>query len=342
MPVTVLKQERTNGKETAFINITEASGLSNTAGWWNSIVAGDFDNDGDIDYVAGNLGLNSRYRASEEEAVSLYAKDFDNSGSIDPIMFHYIMGENYPAHPRDALIDQIAFMRGRYPRYAEYGKATFDTFFAEGELADAYVLRSYEFRSSYLENLGNGKFAVKALPNEAQFAPVYGMIPKDYNNDGKLDLLLVGNSYATETHTGRYDAAIGNYLLGDGKGNFKAVEVSRSGFFVRGNAKAMAELSGKDGESLLLVSQHADSLKVFRPSDNRETLIYTPEPTDQRAEVFLKGGRKLRHEFYHGSAYLAQSSRRLHVNEATDSVVVYDYAGKSRTYRFPEGSIAMQ
>jgi enediyne biosynthesis protein E4 len=118
-------------------------------------------------------------------------------------MFHYIMGENYPAHPRDGLISQITYMRGRFKSYEDYGKTTFDQFFTKGELNDAYVLKSYEFRSSYIENLGKGKFEVKPLPNEAQFAPVYGMFPKDFNNDGKLDLLMVGYSYASEPHTGR-------------------------------------------------------------------------------------------------------------------------------------------
>lgn len=342
MPITVLKQERAAGKAIKFRNNTMAAGLSNTAGWWNSLVAGDFDNDGDIDYVAGNLGLNSRYKASEQEAVSLYAKDFDNNGSMDPVMFHYIMGKNYPAHPRDVLITQMTFMRGRFPRYAEYGKTTFDTFFAEGELADAYELKSYEFRSSYIENSGNGKFTVRALPNKAQFAPVYGMISKDINNDGKLDLLLVGNSYATEVQTGRYDASVGNYLQGDGKGYFISVEMPGSGFFVQGNARAMAELSGKNGEPLILISQHADSLKVFQPSGTSTAVAFKPEATDQRAEVFLKGGQKVQHEFYHGSSYLGQSSRTLQLSRAVDSVMIYDYAGKSRKYSFPEKNIALQ
>ncbi|WP_188463429.1 FG-GAP-like repeat-containing protein [Marivirga lumbricoides] len=340
MPITILQQQRREGKDIIFNNITKEAGLKNTSGWWNSLAAGDFDNDGDIDYIAGNLGLNSKYKASEKEPVSLYTKDFDNNGSIDPIMFHYILGENYPAHPRDVLISQLSYMKGRFQRYATYGKTTFDDFFAEGELDNSYVLKSYEFKTSYIENLGNNKFNIKALPIEAQMAPIYGILPKDFNNDGNPDLLMVGNSYAPEPQTGRYDASIGKLLLGDGEGDFRPVEVSESGFFVNGNAKALAEITLENGEPLFLISQHDDSLKVYKSTGNISENIYHPEPTDQKATIFTKDGQKLQHEFYYGSSYLGQKSRLLHLNKEVDSIIVFDYAGKSRKYVFPRGHIS--
>ena len=340
MPITVFKQEKGAAGKASFKNITEEAGLANTSGWWNSIAAGDFDGDGDIDYIAGNLGLNSRYQASLSEPVSLYAKDYDNNGTIDPIMFYYILGENYPTHPRDALTGQLPYLRGRFDKYSAYGKTSLSNFFAADELDDAYVLKSFEFKSSFIENLGDGKFSIKPLPVQAQLAPVSGILSKDFNNDGHLDLLLVGNSYATEVHTGRYDASIGNYLEGDGKGNFKAVNAGKSGFYVNGDARAIAELVNQQGQSIILVSQYKDSLKAFVPAQKENLIVFKAEPTDQKANVFLKNGKKVSYEFYHGASYLSQSSRVLTFDQEVDSVIVFNYAGKSRTHRFPARSIA--
>src|SRR5690606_21289338 len=181
MPVTIVKQIHDSNGNITFRNVTEVAGLSQSSGWWNSIVAEDFDNDGDIDFVAGNLGLNSRYTASLEEPISVYAKDFDANGSIDPIMFYYLNGKKYPAHGRDELINQLPYMRHRFNKYSDYGKTSFKEFFKEGELEDALVLTNYELRSSYLENLGNGKIKLSPLPIEAQFAPINGIISKDFN-----------------------------------------------------------------------------------------------------------------------------------------------------------------
>ena len=340
MPITVLKQEKSTAGKTRFKNITEEAGLANTSGWWNSIAAGDFDGDGDMDYIAGNLGLNSRYQASLSEPVSLYAKDYDNNGTIDPIMFYYILGENYPTHPRDALTGQLSYMRGRFDKYATYGKTSFDDFFKSDELRDAYVLKSYEFKSSFIENLGDGKFSIKPLPVQAQLAPVSGILAKDFNHDGHLDVLLVGNSYATEVLTGRYDASIGSYLEGDGKGNFKAISAGKSGFYVNGDARAIAELVNQQGQSIILISQYNDSLKAFVPAQKEALTVFKAEPTDQKADVFLKNGKKISYEFYHGASYLSQSSRILTFHQEVDSVIVFNYAGKSRTYQFPARSIA--
>lgn len=337
MPITALKQQRSSDGAISFENVTASAGLANTSGWWNSIASGDFDNDGDMDYVAGNLGLNSKYKASEAEPVSVYVKDFDNNGSIDPIMFYYNQGKKYPVHSRNMLLSQVIYMRNRFPRYSDYGKTSFETFFREGELDNAYVLKSKEFSSSYIENLGNGQFELRDLPIEVQFSPTCGIVSEDFNKDGHQDLLMVGNSYATEMATGRYDASIGSYLTGDGKGNFKPVPSRKSGFFVEGDTKAMAKLTGGNGETLILVSQQTDSLKVFMPTVPSQKFVVKLQPLDQRVEIVLKNGEKRVREFYYGSAYLSQSSRTLTVGEEVASVVLYDYSGKSRTYKLPEG-----
>lgn len=341
MPLTFFKNSKKfNGKH-ELINYTGKLGLEGTSGWWNSIAAGDFDHDGDMDYVAGNLGLNSKYKASAEQPVSLYAKDFDNNGSIDPVMFHDLEGEQYPVHPRDALIDQMSYMKGRFPSYAYYGKTNFENFFQADELDGAQVFQVNEFSSSYINNNGDGSFSLSPLPVEAQFSTVFGIVPKDWNGDGNYDLLLIGNSYATETLTGRYDASIGNFLSGDGSGNFKNISATHSGFMVDGNAKAMAELT-IGNKSYIIVSQQKDSLKMFTISNQDQDLlqVLSLENNDHKAEFFLTDGKKITKEFYYGGSYLAQDSRKLILDPQVERVVIYDFAGNKRQITLSEKTIS--
>lgn len=328
MPIMVFKQLTTNNGQIKFTNVTENAKLAGTTGWWNSLQAGDFDNDGDTDYIAGNLGLNSRYKASDHQPVSLYAKDYDNNGEIDPIIFYYKEVENYPAHTREQLISQVASFRGRFPKYKTLGQTTFHEFFSKEELQNAYVLQSKEFRTSYIENMGDGTFTIRHLPIEAQFSPVYGIISRDFNHDGNLDLLLAGNSYATEMYTGQYDAGCGNYLLGDGTGSFTSIPARESGFFADGNTKAVAELIGPKGDLFYLVTQNQDSLLAFSLAEKQENnLIIRLNPLAQHAVLETKSGKEYHQEFYHGSSYLSQTSRYLILDDDVTSVLIRNYDG---------------
>lgn len=258
MPITLLKN---TGSE--FIDVTQKAGLSQTHGWWNSLVSADFDKDGDIDLMAGNLGANSRFRASTKEPLCIYANDYDKNGSIDPIMCYYNNGENYIAHTRDELIKQINPMRQRFKTYRLYADVTFKEAFLPEELEDAYVVRAETFESAYIENKGNGTFTVHALPNLAQLAPVNGIKTMDVDQDGNLDALLVGNNYSGEASAGNHDAGIGLCMLGDGKGGFSSVTVAESGFFVDGDAKDIQVVSDKNGETLVLVGLNSAPMKIF-------------------------------------------------------------------------------
>jgi enediyne biosynthesis protein E4 len=259
MPLTIFKNQQ--GK---LFNKLEVDSFKNTNGWWNSLVEADFDKDGDLDYVVGNLGLNSKYKVSENEPVTVCAKDFDESGTMDVIMTAYNYGKEYSVHPRSTLIDQLIAMRRRFKTFKEYGETTFKDMIPETDLKGTTMLKATQFASCYLENKGNGKFIIKSLPMESQIAPINSIIAKDINQDGNLDLLSIGNDFSTETLTGRYDAGIGNYLQGDGKGNFKNVSVTKSNFFVTGDAKALAEVKLKDGSSLFLASRNNEKLLAFR------------------------------------------------------------------------------
>ncbi|HEX8039276.1 MAG TPA: FG-GAP-like repeat-containing protein, partial [Chryseosolibacter sp.] len=225
-----------NGK---LIKDTGSNGLDESSGWWNSLASGDFDHDGDTDYTAGNLGLNNHYKATHDEPLCIYASDYNKDGRIDPVMSYYVQGKNYLGHPRDILIDQINSMRARFRTYTDYANATFEESFLPEELAQAYVVCAERFENSYIENLGNGKFRISALPLRAQFSPVYGMISGDYDGDGNLDLLLTGNSYSPEVISGRDDACIGLLLRGDGRGGFNPMSPLQSGFVADNDAKGM-------------------------------------------------------------------------------------------------------
>jgi hypothetical protein len=336
MPLTFLKN--TNG---VLKNVTSATGVGHLKGWWNSIVAGDFDGDGDMDYVVGNLGLNTNYKANEQQPLKVFAKDFDNNGSIDPVLACYMLAEDgqmklFPMHTRDDLSAQMIRYRKQFRRYLPYGLATIEEVLSAEDLEGALVLEANHFASSYFENLGNGKFKVTPLPVQAQVAPVFGMLSRDFDGDGHLDVLLVGNNYGTEVFTGRYDASIGLLLRGDGKGNFRPQPVGQSGFFVGGDAKGIAFLYGSKGEELILVTQNQDSLRVFTstttlPKTNGASQRLIPlAPLDAWAEIQYHDGRKERREFYHGSTYLSQSSRQVALSPDVSAVTVYDFRGRSR------------
>ncbi len=308
------------------INVTDNTGLQHTGGWWNSLSAGDFDKDGDTDYLAGNLGLNSRFRASPEEPLCVYARDYDKNGSIDPVMCYYIQGENYIAHPRNKMIAQINAMRARFRTYTEYAEATFEESFLPEELSSAYVVRSDRFESSYVENLGGGKFRMKALPITAQLAPVFGMLTGDFDEDGNLDVLLAGNSYATEVETGRYDAHVGLYLQGDGKGNFTPIDSKKSGFWAGGDAKGMAGIVLADGNRLVLIANNKEQLQAYAIGE--KGAVYQANPEDAYALITMENGATYKHEFYYGSTYLSHSSRTIRITPDMKKIVIFDVYGE--------------
>ena len=325
MPLTFLRN--VGGR---FDDASAATGLGATHGWWNSLVAGDFDRDGDTDYLAGNLGLNTRYRATEAKPVRVHAGDFDRNGSLDPVLSSYIGDESYPVASRDLMVDQMIAMKGRFKRYEDYARATLEQTLTAVERDSAYVARSVGFASVYLENRGGGKFARRALPVLAQIAPVYGMLVADADADGNLDVLLVGNSYGPETQAGWDDASIGAVLLGDGKGGFDYVNGAASGFFVAGNAKAAADVLIDDRRSLVVVTQNADTVRTFTAARPAEWRAVRVQPLDAYALITDARGRTTRQELHYGSTYLSQSSRYLRITKDVARVTVVDSRGARR------------
>ena len=217
-------------------------------GWWNRIIADDFDGDGDQDLVIGNIGLNTQFHSNEKEPLQLYYKDFDGNGSLDPVFCYYINGVSYPANSRDDLADQLPIVKKKFLEYREYADATINDVFSPEQLENANILTVTEQSTLYLQNDGAAGFSKKPLPAQAQYAPVYSILSLDANKDGKKDLLLAGNNSWTRIKFGRYSANHGTLLLGDGKGNFSYVTQPNSGLNVRGNVRSVIDV--KTGEQV--------------------------------------------------------------------------------------------
>jgi hypothetical protein len=328
MPITFLKNEK--GK---FKNVSEQTGLAKYTGWWNSIAAGDFDNDGDIDYIAGNLGLNTLNRASEANPVSVYAKDFNSDGHFDAIPTVYFkdldgVRKEFPFSTRDDLAKQFIQTRQRFDSYAKFAKATINEVLKPEELKEALILRATWMKSSYLENQGNGQFKIKELPIQAQYSPVFGIAVQDFDQDGNLDVLLTGNDYSTELTVGRLDASKGSLLKGNGKGGFTVVNVEQGGYCVGGDSKALVQLQNAKGNLLTVTSQNRDKLKFFESTLPYRAVLVAP--TDNSVLLKLKNGKTRKEEIYYGSSFLSQSTHRLLVGNDVLGIEATDSKGKKR------------
>ena len=258
MPVCFFKNDKGILRKDASDPLVEAA-----TGWWFSIAAADFDKDGDIDYVAGNLGLNNKFKPSDKKPVSVYAKDFDGNGTYEPILTYYLNDEEYTIADRDQISSVMPVIKKKFDTYTKFGEAGFTKMFSDQEKEDAIVLRAGTFASVYLENKGNGKFAMHQLPVRCQFAPIQSMKVLDFDKDGNLDILMTGNFYSPEFMTGRYDASIGLYVRGDGKGNFKAMTAAESGIRIQGDARVLADIK-INNKPAFIAGVNKGKLQVYR------------------------------------------------------------------------------
>jgi enediyne biosynthesis protein E4 len=269
MPISIFKN--ISGK--TFTHSSNHS-ITHSSGWWNSLEIADFDKDGDMDIIAGNLGTNTRYKVSPNEPLRIHAKDFDKNSRIDPIMSYYVQGKNYIAHTRDELSTQIPPMKARFDTYKKLAENTFEDSFLSEELKDAFVAKAECLESSYFENLGNGQFKQKQLPVETQFSPIKSILVDDYNHDGNLDILMAGNDYTTEVSTGRYDAGKGILLLGNGKGYFKVKSSYQTGFRADKDVRQLAKIKLNKGQNGIIVASNQAGLECYIWKKNNDLNLY--------------------------------------------------------------------
>ena len=234
MPIKVFMND---GKK---LTLQKNTQLQKTNGWWNSIKANDFDKDGDIDFIVGNWGLNTRLKATPDEPITLYSNDFDDNGTIDPVITHFYQKQETPFASKDELVKQIPFLNKKYLSYKDFANASFTDLLPKEKIYKAYKKQIFELGSCYFENLGNTTFKKHQLPFMAQISSVNDIAIDDYNNDGFMDVFLVGNNYNINTQLGKLDASHGIILLNNKIGFFD--ESLDQDFDISGEARNIEKL----------------------------------------------------------------------------------------------------
>lgn len=243
-------------KKDTLVNMDELSG------WWYNMKASDIDNDGNLDFVLGNRGLNATIKGSINEPCTIYAKDFDNNGSYDAVLGYYIWGKCYPLFSRDQLIDQMPGMRKKFVRYKDYSGKTLDGIFTEQEKKGMDIYKTNFFESGVLINEGNSSYRFIPFPEKAQLSNINDLVIDDIDGDGIKDILVCGNSDDAAVMVGNYDATSALLLKGIGKGNYIAVSPADNGLTVNGESRKMVYLKDKNGTSLIFLKNN-DAVQVF-------------------------------------------------------------------------------
>ncbi len=256
MPVTLFSQ----GADKRFVR-QEIEGLRDSDGWYYEVKADDMDGDGDQDLVVGNLGLNYKYKATEDEPFEVYSYDFDDNGTLDIVLSYYEHGEVFPVRGKDCSTQQIPSLGDKFTTYNEFGLSNLGDIYG-AKLGDALNLQAKTFASAYIENIGNGEFDFRPLPSLAQVSSINNILIKDYDQDGHKDLLISGNLFQSEIETPRNDAGAGLLLKGDGKGDFVPVPLTESGFFSPYDAKDMKSIRLGTRE-VILVANNREKLQTW-------------------------------------------------------------------------------
>ena len=261
MPVTFFNNEEGALKKTAM------EGLEDTSGWWYSLEKGDFDGDGDIDFIAGNLGLNYKYKTSKETPFDIYYNDFDVNGKNDIVLGYYNNNKHYPLRGFSCSSEQIPVLKEEIGKYDIFASLEIDQVYGGDNLENSLHYKAKIFASSYIENKGDGRFKISPLPYQAQFSNINDILVEDFNDDGHLDVLTVGNMFVSEIETPRNDAGSGLLMFGDGAGAFSVSTSQQSGFFANKDAKKMIIISNQM-ERKIVVSNNDDKLQCFTIINN--------------------------------------------------------------------------
>jgi len=219
------------------------TGLSESIGWWNKCLVVDIDDDGDKDIVAGNLGLNSKFHATNDKPFHIYTSDFDYNGTADVILAKYYKDMEVPVRGKTCTAQQIPHLASKIPSYTDFASRDIEGILGPG-IKDALHYEATEFRSGIFEN-ENGNFVFDAFENHVQKSPINSILYEDFDNDGIADLLLAGNNYMPEIETTRYDAGVGCFLKGFGNGDFSIFPNLRSGFFAPKDVRHLLKVNNQ-------------------------------------------------------------------------------------------------
>ncbi|WP_367392649.1 VCBS repeat-containing protein [Lewinella sp. LCG006] len=309
-------------------NISAQAGLAHATGLWNSIAPGDFDNDGDTDYVLGNIGSNLPFTISSEHPLSLHFADFDQNGTIDPIYSSFEEGDYHPLPSLDLLTAQLPLLKKKFLHYRDYAASTTESILALLGTSSMETLYCENGVSILLENQGGKHFVMHSLPLMAQVAPTKGIVTEDFNQDGRLDIMLVGNDYNTEVVNGNYDASRGTVLLNTGQLKFTTLTAKASGVNTHGDTRSAVKLAlSNDQQLLILVSKNSGALENYLLESKSDQPWYNFRPGEVSATISTSNGATIKLECPIGSGYLSQQTRKFWLPPNTNKVSFWNSQG---------------
>ncbi len=257
MPIKAFRNDKASFKE-----VTTEVGLKGTNGFWNTIEKIDLDDDGDMDMVAGNLGLNTQLKASKEKPVSLYINDFDQNGKIDHIISVFEKDKAYPIATKGEITSQMPYLLKKYLKYDDFKEKTVEDIFTADQLSNSLKLEVFTTSSMVFIN-DEGNFSPKKLPLQAQLAPTYSILVIDMDGDGFQEMIMGGNQYRAKPKVGIYAGSYGTIVSAMKNNTLEVYDPDRSGFFVGGEIRDIKTIA-TNSEELILVARNNDTLKVFK------------------------------------------------------------------------------
>ncbi len=255
MPITIFTNDSGEFIKEGFTSLVKSEG------WYQSVVAHDFDNDGDEDLVVGNIGANNKFHPTIEKPLHIFSNDFDNNGSYDIALSKVYNGNLVPVRGKECSSEQTPFLNDKIGTYKEFASLNMEGIYGNDNISNSNHLQVYNFESLYVENKGNGDFELTPLPSYAQIGPTTDILILDVNKDGYQDIIGVGNMYDTEVETVRYDASKGYVLLGNGDGTFAANH--SSGISCNTDMRTVSKIKIGNQEHVFVTSNN-DKLNVFK------------------------------------------------------------------------------
>lgn len=335
-PVKVFRNEQGRLREA-----TAEAGLAGRTGWWNSLAAGDVDGDGDLDYIATNAGLNTKYHASADHPVRLFYGDFEKDGNLQLVEAEYENGVLFPVRGKSCSTRAMPHLAGKFSTFRDFAKASLAEIYTPTTLDASHQFSINTLESGLLLNNGAGVFEFRPLPWMAQLAPCFGAAVTDVDADGRADVVLAQNFFGPQVETGRFDGGLSVLLRGDGAGGFAEVWPKESGLVVEGDAKALtvADLDGDAWPDLLIGRNDGAPVALQRNVGAGAGRLLKVRVTGgkggsaagARVIVRLAGGRRFVGEISAGSGYLSQSAPELHVGLGAEGVA------QEITVRWPDG-----
>lgn len=242
-------------------NVWTKSALTDLPGWWNFSIAADFDGDGDMDLMAGNLGMNSRLKASQKEPIRMYYNDFDDNGTNEQVVSYYVQGKEIPFANKDEIQRQIPLIKKKFLYAEDFAKANIEDVFSKSKLSAATKYEAYHFANTVFINNGNGNFSPIALPWQAQISSYKTAAICDANGDALPDVLLLGNFYDNNVQMGRYDADYGTMLINKGKGVFEPSTIN--GLSLKGQVRKISPIQ-INHQSNFILALNSDSIRFIQ------------------------------------------------------------------------------